>query len=217
MRKISFEPSQYYHVYNRGVDKRIIFRSERDKFRFSNSLYLLNNFFEIPYRFDVVNLKPKDDLVPIKPLVKFGAICIMPNHFHLLVSPNKKESLSYFLHKVGTSYTKYFNIKYNRTGRLFESTFKAKHVKTNEYISYLTQYIHMNPVDLFQAKLGTLGTKNIIEQVKNYPWSTLSDYVGIKSNLSLLLDSDFINNILDINPKDYSMLVSDIFKTLFQA
>ncbi len=151
MRKEAFVEGEYYHIYSRGVDKRPIFNNDRDKARFIHTLYILNNFQEIPYRFDVVKLTPKEHLTPIKPYVEVAAGCLMSNHYHFLLCPLKKDGISGLMHKIGTSYTKYFNIKHERSGRLFESTFKAKHVDRHEYAAYLTQYIHLNPATLFQA------------------------------------------------------------------
>src|SRR3989338_6799044 len=170
MRKEQFEEGEYYHIYNRGVDKRSTFNNDSDRVRFVHGLYILNNFLEIPHRFNVYKLSPEASLSPIKPYVKIVAGCLMPNHFHLMMSPLQKDGISKFLQKFGTSYTKYFNTKHERSGRLFESTFKAKHIDRHEYASYLTQYIHLNPLKMFQAKLGT---EEALLKMQEYQWSSL--------------------------------------------
>ena len=214
MRKEQFVEGEYYHIYNRGVEKRLIFFNDLERTRFVNSIYLLNNFSDIPPQFDVINLSPPELLTPIEPYVEIVAGCLMPNHYHLMCTPKIKNGISKFLHKIGTSYARYFNIKHERTGRLFSSTFKAKHVDRHEYAVYLTQYIHLNPVELFQAKLGK---EMALEAVKVYQWSSLPDYLGGKSKFSLIISPNFRDQVLDLNRDDYSSMVGEIYKESFQA
>ena len=54
------------------------------------------------------------------------------------------------MHKLLTSYSKYFNKKYKTYGVLFEGKFKAVHVNTDVQAKYLFSYIHLNPVKLIQ-------------------------------------------------------------------
>lgn len=208
MRKELFEEGEFYHIYNRGVDKRPVFTDDKDKLRFVNTLYLANNFVSIPYRFNILSLEPRSMLVPLKPPVEIAAGCIMSNHFHLILSPRDKGGVSRFLQRVGTSYTKYFNSRNERSGRLFESVFRAKHVDRNEYASYLTQYIHLNPVKLFR---DMPRDEKILEQVESYPWSTLPDYLGKKSHLSLLLSESFRDKVLDMNAEEYRGMFRDLY------
>ncbi len=214
MREYHFEPGEYYHIYNRGVEKRSIFTNDNERVRFVNSLYLFNNFRDIPNRFDVRTLEPRELLTPIKPLVSFAAASLMPNHFHLFLSSNVDGGISKFMHKVMTGYTKYFNIKHERSGRLFESTFKAKRVLSNEYAGYLTQYIHLNHVILYQAKLGT---EELRKAVESYRWSTLPDYLGNSSNFSLLDTPVFRRDILGFDAEEYKEFFLEVFRGLYQA
>ncbi len=211
MRKEVFLPDEYYHIYNRGVDKRVVFLSDRDRFRFINALYVLNNFKEIPYRFDMQSLSPRELLIPQKPFVRIVAGCLMPNHFHLLVTPLKERGVSGFFHKIGVSYAMYFNKRHERTGRLFEGTFKARHVDSHEYINYLTQYIHLNPFALFQTKSGI--KEKSLEEVKRYPWSSAADYIGKRSNLSLIIDKKFRDEVLGVNEVEYEKFLDEMFQT----
>lgn len=216
MRKEIFEKGEYYHVYSRGVDKRQIFLDDRDRTRFIHAMYILNNFLEIPFRFDLYTLEPQKLLIPIEPYVEIAAGCLMPNHYHLMVTPLRKNGISSFFHKVGTSYTKYFNIKHERTGRLFSSTFRAKHVDKQEYAAYLTQYIHLNHVNLAELCQAKLGTRRF-EEIEKYPWSTLPDYIGSKSRLSLLLTSNFRDKILDLTAGEYQKFFHELGHNLCQA
>src|SRR3989344_8479117 len=145
-RSFSFAPGEFYHVYNRGNDKRNIFESDEDKIRFQKLLYLCNgtkalDLRELPlgpaYHFDVGNR-----------LTHIGAYSLMDNHFHLLLKEIAPGGISNFMLKLGTSHSKYFNLKYERTGGLFEGTFKGRHVTDDRHMQYLFAYIHLNPTAL---------------------------------------------------------------------
>lgn len=204
---------EFYHIYGRGVDKRPIFKTDRDRIRFIHTLYILNNFLEIPHRFDLITLSPRELLTPIEPYVDIVAGCLMHNHYHLMLTQRKKDGISKFFQKVGTSYTMYFNKLHERSGRLFESTFRSKHVDRNEYAVYLTQYIHLNPMDLFQVKPGT--SNNLFRKIEEYPWSTLPDYVGEKSRFSILISLDFRNAVLDMTAEDYRNFLKELYADLY--
>ena len=211
MRKEVFEEGYYYHLYNRGVDHRTIFLDDRDRTRFINVLYVLNNYSDIPLRFDILSLKPREHLIRIPPYVEIVAGCLMPNHYHLMLTPKRKNGVSDFMHKIGTSYVKYFNIKYERTGRLFENSFRAKPVDRQEYAAYLTQYIHLNPVGLIQAKLGSERHEDVLREVENYPWSTAPDYLGKKSNFSIAISDNFRKEVLDMDAKEYRAILRSLY------
>lgn len=199
MRKEIFVEGEYYHLYNRGVDKRLIFSSDRDRARFVNTFYLLNNFQDIPANFDVAAMAPMDILVPRDPIVAIAAGTLMPNHYHIVATPLSDGGISKLFHKVGVSYTMYFNKRNERSGSLFESTFKARHIDRGEYATYLTKYIHLNARSLFQTKSGI----ELMNAVLAYPWSTLGDYVGEKSNLTHLVNVDFRDKILGMSADEY--------------
>lgn len=209
MRKELFLNDNFYHIYNRGVDKRIVFQNDGDMLRFVHTLYVLNNFREMPSSFNIFTLEPKKLLISLeRPYVEVVAGCLIPNHYHLLLSPLQQGGISNLLQKIGTSYTKYFNIKYKRTGRLFESTFKAKHVMHQEYASYLTEYIHLNAQDLFTSRSGA---KELLQKVENYQWSTLPDYLDQKSHFSPAVSMRFRNDILDMNAEQYRKFFHEFY------
>ena len=119
----------------------------------------------------------------------------MPNHFHLLVREVKEGGITRFMEKLSTSYSMYFNKKYNRTGSLFENRFKAEHVGRDEYLKYLFAYIHLNPVKLIDPKWKENGITNISTAQKylsNYAYSSIHDYLGIRrSERAVLNPSEF--------------------------
>ncbi|MBI4281657.1 transposase, partial [Candidatus Uhrbacteria bacterium] len=193
-----------YHVYNRGVDKQRIFFNDGYYRRFLHTIYVLNNFLTIPPHFNFTALTPLESLEERgKPLISVIAGCLMPNHFHLVVSPIEDGGVSKFFHKLGVSYTMYFNKRRERTGRLFESTFKAKRIDSEGYAEYITQYIHMNP--------HGSQTKSR-EELENYPWSSLPEYLGKKGIFSLILNTDFRDKVLGMNGIEYRDLFFKLLK-----
>jgi putative transposase len=182
-RKIKFAQGEYYHIYSRGVEKRIIFQDEDDYKRF---IFLLN-LAKSEESINIRDLKKRNDnqgLTFVKnkgqTLVNIGAWCLMPNHFHLLISENSEGGISLFLQKLLTSYSMYFNKKYDRKGSLFESRFQAEHLDTDNYLKYIFSYIHLNPVKLIDPFWKIDGLKDFIKTrdfLKKYLYSSYTDYL----------------------------------------
>ncbi len=94
------------------------------------------------------------------------AYCLMPNHFHLLLRQNTSIPLSKLILKVCTSYSKYFNKKCERIGALFQDRFKTEHVGKNEYLLWLSSYIHLNP-----------RIANLVKKDLDWRWSSYPEYM----------------------------------------
>jgi REP element-mobilizing transposase RayT len=193
IRKVPFATEEFYHVYNRGVEKRIIYQDPQDYKRFTELLYVANTSGPT----DLRQIRNKHDSVydweRDEPLVAIGAYCLMPNHFHILLTPLQEAGVSIFMNKLCTSYSMYFNKKYQRSGTLFEGKFKAKHVGSDEYLKYLFSYIHLNPVKLIQSDWKEQG---ITDAAKAYAYasafkhSSLLDYQQPPRIESALLKKD---------------------------
>lgn len=194
-KKESFVEGAYYHIYNRGNSKQIIFLDDQDRDRFIKILYLYNSHKNINFRDDIVEKKIDVwDFDRGHPLLSIGAWTLMSNHFHLLltipVSPTSEvgeteglSSISIFIKKVSISYSKYFNKKYERTGGLFETSFKSEYIDTDEYLKYMFSYIHLNPLKFIDTNWKESGVKNIVEAeafLRDYKWSSYQDYCGIE-------------------------------------
>ena len=149
-RKDSFVTGEYYHLYNRGIDKRVIFKSKNDYERFVMLLLVANSNAEIPLRLDnLINQQHKTfqevmNLDRAKPLISIGAWCLMTNHFHILVRQEIDGGITKFMKKLGVGYAMFFNIKYQRTGALFGGLFKSKSASEDTYLKHLVGYIHLN-------------------------------------------------------------------------
>lgn len=182
---IDFSIGEYYHIYNRGNDKRVIFMETHDYLRFMALLYVCNST-------DSVNISDHlrkgltfseiFDLDRENTLVEIGAYCLMPNHFHLLIREKSEDGISKFMQKLTTGYSMYFNKKNNRTGALFETKFKAKHVGRDEYLKYLFAYIHLNPVKIIDPQWKQNGISNRTmakEYLSKYLYSSYQEYLGV--------------------------------------
>ncbi len=179
-RKIQFSEGEFYHIYNRGVDRRTIFPAPKDYQRFLRMLYLCNSSESVVYR--LVQGRPLDEIKRGKQLVAIGAYCLMPNHFHLLLTPLVENGISKFMLKLQTGYSYYFNMKYKRKGALVEQKFKAEHANTDEYLKYLYAYIHLNPAKLLHPKWKESKTadftKRTWDHVCSYPYSSMREYIS---------------------------------------
>lgn len=177
-----FAESEFYHLYNRGVDKRKIFNNNQDKDRFLMLLYICNSNEAVhlsnlgSIQLDSVLKLPRDDT-----LVDIGVYCLMPNHFHLLVREKVESGISKFMQKLITAYTMYFNKKYDRSGVLLQGVFKAEHCDSDNYLKYLFAYIHLNPIKIIQTNWRESGISNLKKAEKflrEYRYSSYLDYLG---------------------------------------
>ena len=207
-RKIEFSVDEYYHVYNRGTDKREIFMSSSDKDRFVALLYLANS--NQPFHFSDIATAPFE-FDRGERLVDIGAYCLMPNHFHLLLREFEEGGLSQFMHRLSTGYTMYFNKKNERSGSLFENRFRALHVGNDDYLRYLLAYIHLNPIKIFQPNWREIGLKNKSSAKKflnNYQYSSYDDYVGRKRVEGIIINRDSFPEYFS-EAKDFDGFLSD--------
>ena len=186
------------HTLNRGVDKRKIFLDDRDRYRFIHDLYEFNDEALVTtgsYYFNrslvIARRKQRQMLVDIH------AFCLMPNHYHLLLSPKIENGIPRFMKKLNMGYARYFNERYNRSGALFEGRYKSVVVTDEAHFLHLPNYIHFNPLDLISSgwrdnKIG--NHKRELEFLRNYRWSSYQDYIGIK-NFSSVISRSFLEEV----------------------
>src|SRR3989338_356036 len=187
LRKDPFITGEYYHLYNRGIDKRIIFKSRKDYERFMMLLYVSNSneqFFRLD---NLINQQRKTFnqiliLEKGEPLISIGVWCLMPNHFHLLIKQEIDGGITRFMRKLGVGYSMFFNIKYQRSGSLFGGLFKSKLIgRDDDYMKQLFGYIHINPLDIefLNWKHDVIkATGNMKKFLTVYPYSSYLDYIG---------------------------------------
>lgn len=174
MRKVSLETSEYYHVYNRGVDKRTIFSDEGDLDRFLLSLEEFNTIEPIGSIFEKFHSKKFGKKESADRLIEIVAYCLNPNHFHLLLKQVHDGGISAFLQRLCGGYTKYYNHRYKRSGVLFQGVFKSAHVDTNEYLLHLSAYINLNYSVHRLDKFGSEASK-FVKSRSSWEEYTLSE------------------------------------------
>lgn len=197
----------YYHIFNRGVEKRDIFLDSREYNRFLFLLLILQGdvYFDhigrLADSFGQHGQHSMSAIVDIKKeveqnrIVELVAFALMPNHYHLILGELKDGGVSKFMQRLGNGYTKYFNIKHERKGHLFGSKFHSRLIDTNEYLLHLSSYIHKNPREL-------AGWKN---REHLYTWSSLQDYLKQNRWDSLLNQSIILEQFRD--QKEYAQFV----------
>lgn len=223
MRKEIFLSNHFYHVYNRGVDKRTIFLNERDYERFYTGICLLNDARVHDYNFSQINLRslascPLSDRDLLVDILHW---CLMPNHFHLFLRQRKENGIRIFMHKLGTSYTKFFNKKYERSGRLFEGSFKARYIEKDDYFSHLGAYIATNHLELFKPGWKDGGVqRNEISACKKflieYKWSSFRDYFG-RSLIANVVSPSIFYEVFDCSRADFDKVVTEYLQFKHEA
>lgn len=186
---------EYYHIFNRGVEKRNIYSQNKDYQRFRKTFFYYQFLGPKPSfsKFSKTQLNQFKPLNENK-LVEILCYCLMPNHFHFLVRQLKNNGISIFVSLISNSYTKYFNVKYERIGPLLQGVFKAVHIETDEQLIHLSRYIHLNPI-----------VSGLVKNLDDHCWSS---YLGYKVGKSSLCSIDEILSFFE-SEDDYRKFVED--------
>ena len=166
-----FAENSYYHVFNRGVEKRDIFLEEEDYTTLQSYLFkylqpiekVAEKYPDTPVRLYGKNLSEEVELV---------AYCLMPNHFHLLLKQNTKDGVSKLLKQLTNAYTLYFNQKNDRVRGLMQGRFRAAGINNEGLFIHLVRYIHLNPI-----------SSGLTQDLNSYHWSSYGDYLGQPAEL----------------------------------
>lgn len=192
-RQAVFANGEFYHVFNRGVEKRITFVDKRDYDRFVESL----NYYRARdqrVRFSFRGRMTEHKSISSGPFfAEVVSYCLMPNHFHLLLKQVNDNGITMFLSKLSNSYTKYFNTRHKRVGPLFQGSFKAIRIESDEQLVHVSRYIHLNPlIDYLTRDLRTYANSSYLE------------YLGLKKGFC---HKDYIMG--NFSPKTYEQFVLD--------
>ena len=215
MRKIQFVNNHFYHVFNRGVDKREIFTDKEDLLRFFqcmdefNVVEPIGSLYANSFKLSGSAAK---SAIGSKKLVNFVAYCLNPNHYHFILEQLVDRGIEKFMHRLGGGHTWYFNYKNKRSGSLFQGRYKAIHVDSNEYLLHLGIYVNLNDKvhqlsgsaakltksswdeylkgdkDGFCRKDIILGQFNNVLEYKNFAESSLGDIQERKELKKLILE-----------------------------
>lgn len=203
MRKNPLVNNQYYHIFSRSIAKFKIFNCQNDYLRFKNILDLYR-YIDFDYKYSgfneleinmqkaiISNLRKSQSV-----LIEIIAYCIMPTHIHLLLKQKTENGISKYMSKMLNSYTRYFNIKHQRTGPLWEGRFKSVLADTNDQLLHLTRYIHLNP-----------ASAGLVKKPENWQDSSYNEYLNpqIKNNDQVCK----YDNLFDFGPKQYRKFVNN--------
>lgn len=189
-----FVNDQFYHLYNRGVNKQQVFSDSRNYNRFIKTLFYYQIANPKP-RFSLYSPNGIYTLDPSKKIVDIVAYCLMPNHFHILVKQLKDGGISEFMRRFIHSYTKYRNSRYKLQGPIFQALFKAVLIETDEQLLHVSRYIHLNPL-----------VSHLVIDLDLYPWSSYPTYIGLNSD-ERIAKEEIINFFK--SSKDYQKFVMD--------
>ena len=213
MRKVALENGEFYHIYNRGAGKCDVFLDKYDAERFLQSVKLFNNIEPIGSIFDLkIKEQTKKGLSDSprnlnKKLVNIVCYCFNPNHYHFILEQLVDGGISEFMKRLGGGYTQAFNLKYKRSGVLFQGKFKSVHIESNEQLLHDSVYVNLNdkiPLGGLTAKLTKsswneyvnpdfckpnekicLGKDDVLDQfnsVEDYKKFALSSLEDIRTN-----------------------------------
>jgi putative transposase len=102
--------------------------------------------------------------------VALHAYVLMPNHFHLLLTPPEDGALSHALQAVGRSYVRRFNLAHGRSGTLWEGRYRSTVLQPERYLLPCMAYFDLNPV-----------RTALVQSAADYPWSSHGHYAGLRS------------------------------------
>ncbi|MDO6657858.1 transposase [Anaerobacillus sp. 1_MG-2023] len=149
-----------YHIIYRGANRQEIFHDNEDRLQFLQTLEKYSSLYK----------------------VKIYAWCLMSNHVHLLMK-EENEDISITIKRIAVSFVKYYHLKYNTTGHLFEDRFKSENVETVDYLLTVVRYIHQNPLKA-----------RIVRTLDEWEWNSCRAYYQLTS-VTRLVDCNLILNM----------------------
>lgn len=212
-RKRYFRAGEFFHICNKSISNFKILNDENNCHRFIRALGYYNSLTQ---EINLGNYLKKDEnfypdlLIPNEdPLVKYISFCLMPDHYHLLVKVLKDDCLSKYISNIENSFSRYFNLRFNRKGPLWQSRFKAVRIKNNEQLLHVCRYININPT-----------TSELVENPEDWQFSsykniiTDSKYLSILTEISIRNKEDF--KIFAENNIDYQRRLKFIKKMVLE-
>ncbi len=206
-RSVTFEPGEWYHCYNRGIDRRKTYMDRQDYQRFQTLLYASNSDTPFPLRrfrshegrLDLHDLYTEERG---EPQVDIGAYALLPDQYHLLLRERTVGGITSFMQRLNTRYVMYFNIRHERMGPLFGGRFRAKQVRTSN-LSKVVNFIHGNSAELFEEnfKSGMVADKHLLKKsVRTYEFSSLCDYEEYDRPERVILSIESLKTCLGSSP-----------------
>ncbi len=203
IRKIPFVTGEYYHIFNRGTDKRIVFADRKDMERFLQSMQEFNQLEPVGSLYENYLRKKNGHPVSIElkestRLVEIVCYCLNPNHFHFILKQVTEKGVEKFMQRLGNGYAKYFNHKNKRSGTLFQGRFKSVHIDSNDLLLYLSVYVNCN------------SEVHGIAKASEYPWCSYSEYLYKASEEVVCQKTAILEQFK--NPKEYETFCREKLK-----
>ena len=209
--KNKFYDDCFYHVFNKSIANFGIFSKSENGSRFIDSLDYYNNrktklslsVYLRKNSLDTNLLIPKDNSI-----AKLISYCIMPDHYHLLVKIIHADKFSQYISNVENSFSRFFNIKTNRKGPLWQSRFKSVIIESNEHLLHVSRYIHLNPT-----------TNYLVDNPEDWTLSSYKDFISNEKYLKEYVKEISIDSCLDYKQfiednKDYQRKLKHIKKLM---
>lgn len=215
MKRKIFKVGDFYHIFNKSIANFNIFRDEKACLRFIQALSYYNNFFspkfnlgkflELKKEYNPILVFPQDNAI-----VKFISYCLMPDHYHLLIKILKEDVFSKYISNVENSFTRYFNLRFNRKGPLWQGRFKAVRINNNEQLLHVSRYIHLNPT-----------TNNLVPKPEDWLFSSYKIIISNDYFLKDLIKEISISDLKEYqnfveNQIDYQKKLKKIKKLIFE-
>ncbi len=128
------------------------------------------------------------------------SLCLMPNHFHLEIMQNTDIPIGKLLLKTCTSYSMYFNRKYDHVGHIFQDQFKAVPIENDRQLTTVSAYIHQNP-----------KVAGLVDDSIDWPYSSYRSYLGSET-INLYEKELILEQFKDVD--EYKMFVEDRYEEI---
>jgi putative transposase len=172
-----------YHIYNRALEGREVFKEEEDLVYFKE---ILKRYLDVykeatdsRYKADRPYIRKHKQEMNLEGQIDLLAYCVMPDHFHFLVRQYNQEAITRLMRRLITNYVMYFNRRYKRRGVLFENVYRAVLITDETVIVDLSRYIHLNPVSMAVKRYGLVETVTS-SLPEYYMYSSYQNYLGSK-------------------------------------
>lgn len=217
MRKEPYDVGSYVHVVNRGTRGLPLVRDEQDRRRFAlmlrhfNDHYCPDNWFK-----DIYEMKPDyfgrpRSWPPQNKLVEIICFCLVENHFHLLLKEITDDGITKFMKRLGVGMTCHFNEKYQEKGSLFQGSYRARTVDSDDYLNTVSAYIQVkNSFEIFPRgyKSAVNNFDEAYDWAKKYFYCSLGEFVGTREER--ITNPELLGEIF--NPDEYKEFCRDFIE-----
>lgn len=218
-RKVLLVSNETYHVFNRSIAKTNLFSS---KIHLRKILEIVD-YYRYPQTVRLSKFKTliKDlketyaaRFKKATPLVEIYAYAFMPNHYHFLAKQLSDKGIVTFISNTQNSFAKYFNLKYNRAGSLFQNAFKGTRITSEEEFIHVSRYIHLNPATSYFIKTDDLP-KDIRTSFPYYQDAEKDSLINTKLLIGIFKTKDCYKNFV-FNQIDYQRKLNGIKNLIFE-